>query len=80
MALQEDKVKTNEMTYIDVGDVRYFRHRAEPMRSFKARVDIPSRQGQMQPVLRLRGQATPDGRLQVVVTNTLTGESQVIEV
>lgn len=38
------------------------------------------RQGQMQPVLRVHGQSASDGRLQVVVTNTLTGESQLIEV
>lgn len=37
-------------------------------------------QGQMQPVLRVRGQATPDGRLQVVVTNTLTETVRVIEI
>jgi hypothetical protein len=34
----------------------------------------------MQPVLRLRGQAGADGRLQVVVTNALTGQEQVVEV
>lgn len=34
----------------------------------------------MQPVVRVLGQAMPDGRLQVVVTNTLTGAVQVIEV
>jgi hypothetical protein len=38
------------------------------------------RQGQMQPVLRVHGQSAPDGRLQVVVTDTLTGESRLIEV
>ena len=37
-------------------------------------------QGQMQPVLRVRGLATPDGRLQVIVTNAMTGAVQVIEV
>jgi hypothetical protein len=36
--------------------------------------------GKMQPVFRVHGQATPEGRLQVVVTNTLTGAVQVIEV
>jgi hypothetical protein len=96
-------VNANEMTYVDDGSVRYFRHRPEPLRSFEARVDIPGRcdrlllstpdgvheidievrahrQGQMQPVLRVHGQSAPDRRLQVVVTNTLTGESQLIEV
>jgi hypothetical protein len=34
----------------------------------------------MQPVLRVYGRAAPDGRLQVVVSNALTGESQLIEV
>jgi hypothetical protein len=34
----------------------------------------------MQPVLRVRGQAGPDRRLQVVVTNTVTGQEQVVEV
>jgi hypothetical protein len=38
------------------------------------------RQGQMQPVLKVRGQAGPDGQLQVVVTNTLTGQVRVVEV
>jgi hypothetical protein len=34
----------------------------------------------MQPVLRVHGQTAPDGRFQVVVTNTLTGQEQVPEV
>jgi hypothetical protein len=38
------------------------------------------RQGRMQPVLRVRGQATPDGRLQVVVTCTQSGDQQVLDV
>jgi hypothetical protein len=38
------------------------------------------RQGQMQPVLRVQGQTRPDGRLQVVVTNMMIGQAQVIEV
>jgi hypothetical protein len=36
------------------------------------------RQDGMQPVLRVRGQATPDGQLQVIVTNVLTGKAEVI--
>lgn len=36
------------------------------------------RQGEMQPAVRLHGQIAPDGRLQVVVTNMLTGEEQVV--
>ncbi len=34
--------------------------------------------GAMTPVVRLHGEPTPDGRLQVIVTNMLTGEQQVI--
>lgn len=97
-----NKVNSNEVTYVDDGGVRYYRHRPEPVRAFEAQVNIPGRcdrlllstpdgvheidieirahrQGQMQPVLRLRGQATSDGRLQVVVTNMMTKEVQVIE-
>jgi hypothetical protein len=96
-------VNANEVTYVDDGGVRYYRHRPEPVRSFEARVKIPDRcdglvlstpdgiheieielrahrQGEMQPVLRVRGQAAENGRLEVVVTNTMTGEVQVIEV
>ena len=38
------------------------------------------RNGTMQPVLQLRGHATPDGRQQLVVTNMEAGKSEVIHV
>jgi hypothetical protein len=94
-------MNVNDLTYVDDGGVRYYRHRPEPVRAFDAVVNIGERvndlvlatpdgyheidivlrahrQGQMEPVLRLHGEPTPDGRLQVVVTNMLTGEQQVI--
>jgi hypothetical protein len=37
------------------------------------------RHGETQPVLRLRGEATKDGRLQVVVTNVMAGEALVVD-
>jgi hypothetical protein len=96
-------MNADELTYVDDGGVRYYRHRPEPVRAFEAVVNIGDRvrdlvlatpdghheidimlrahrEGQMQPVLRVHGQATPDGRLQVIVTNTLTGQEQVVEV
>jgi hypothetical protein len=37
------------------------------------------RNATMMPVIRVRGEAAPDGRLQVTVTNLLTGEQLVAE-
>lgn len=41
---------------------------------------LAHRLGEMRRVLRVQGLATPDGHLQVTVTNELSGEMQVIEV
>lgn len=54
---------------------------ATPNGCHEISIDVrAARDGAMQPVLRVLGQATPDGRLQVTVTNELTKQSQVIEV
>jgi hypothetical protein len=38
------------------------------------------RQGEMKPVLRVRGQAASDGRLELIVRNLETGEAQTLDV
>jgi hypothetical protein len=36
-------MKTNELTYVDDGGVRYYRHRPEPVRAFEVVVNIGDR-------------------------------------